>query len=162
MNPPPKSAITTQLRILTERAGATADRGGVVALANWSKFALDFRDLLNRYRGLVGSDLVHLYAMSYRDVARHIAETAGVEINHQAVHQWLERYGPRTYTALNLEGDGPVWVRTVQVGDVRTTRQALDELRQAGWRIVPASWQVDDHIDGRQLWDRLEPPFEPG
>lgn len=67
-------------------------------------------------------------------------------------------HGPREYLAVRQGRGGRHEVKRVPVSTnlSRSARRTLADMREQGWRIAPAVWQVDpERVDAAELWDRL-------
>ncbi|MET0711064.1 MAG: hypothetical protein ABWZ30_00970 [Jiangellaceae bacterium] len=145
------------LRDLANQAFAAASKRGISSVAAWTAFLADARNIVNHYRGLECADLVYLDGLGMREIVVLIEDLVDEQVSHQAIADWLRRFGPARYlTVAHDETAGTYTLDSIPVMGTIQTRRELQGLRALGRRIAPARWQVRDDVDAEQLWHQLD------
>ena len=150
------TVLTTdeRLRGLSEQAYRASALRGVSGLAAWTIYLADVRDVVNHFRGLEVADLLFLDGLRLREIVDRFVEITGEHITHQAIADWLGRYGPSTYLTVAETGGQHVLHRIPVLG-TNQTRRELTGLQGVGRRVAPARWEIRDNVDPTDLWEAL-------
>ena len=143
--------ISTDERLteLAQQAFAAAEQRGLSGLTAWTQYLADTRDTVNHFRALESADLLYLDGMRLREIADALAVT------HQAVADWLKRYGPDSYLTV-ASHQGRFALHRIPVTGMVQTRREIAAMRAIGRRVAPARWQVGDDADAAEVWTSLE------
>jgi hypothetical protein len=146
-----------QLLALAEEALAASDRSGVYAVAAWTAYADNVRAAVNEIRALECADLLFLHGAKLREIADAVRDVSGRDLTHQAVAEWITRYGPKQYATVRKHSDGTHTLSFVPVMGMVQTRREIAARSNAGQRIAPATWKIDPDttVDATQLWNRI-------
>lgn len=138
---------------LHERIDAVSHLTGADAARELSTLITQVHDVelrwLSEQRSRVTADMHYLGDQSMRS----LAGVLNYSVN--AVSLWLKGAGPTHYVTVRRDGEDYV-VEAVPAG-----RNSLRQLRQAGRRIAPSTWRMDEgdrpraDIDGKALWTEL-------
>jgi hypothetical protein len=151
--------VTTdeRLRELGEQAFRASALRGTSSLAAWTTYLADVREVVNHYRGLEVADLLFLDGLRLREIVDRVLDLLddGETLSHQAVAEWMRRYGPATYLTV-AEHDGQYTLARVPIMGTIQTRREITGLQELGRRIAPARWEIGDDVDPQRLWWALE------
>lgn len=143
-----------RLRSLHQKAFDASVLRGVSGLAAWTSYLADVREIVNHFRGLEVADLLFLDGLGFRGIVELIRQNTGEIVSHQAVADWLNRYGPQQYLTVR-EADGGYALDAVPVLGTYQTRRELTGLQAIGRRVAPARWEITDAVDPALLWQAL-------
>lgn len=143
-----------RLRKLHQQAFLASTRRGASGLAAWTTYLADVRETVNHFRGLEVADLLFLDGMRFRGIVESIRESTGEVVSHQAVADWLNRYGPKEYLSVRRAG-GEYLLDHIPVLGTYQTRRELTGLQELGRRIAPARWEIGSDVEPALLWQAL-------
>lgn len=154
---PENGSTDDRLRSLGDQAFRASALRGVSALAAWTVYLSDVRQVVNHFRGLEVADLLFLDGLRLREIVDRFYDLVGEgeSVTHQAMADWLNRYGPTTYLTVAKSGDLYTLARVPVVGTIQTRRE-LAGLQELGRRVAPARWEISGEADPKLLWDCLE------